>query len=888
MSPPIKLSDEAVDSLTSLILSRTPAKTINTFILDDKYTKYRGDPITFIETELGEELTDDLKKMALSVRDNQVTVAVSANGTGKSQPLSTGVMTPNGSKQMGDVIPGDMVIGQNGKPAKVKAIYPQGSQPTYEIFFNDRTSVFASEDHLWSVQSSSDQYRDRPYRTLTTLQIKQKIKQILHVPMCRAVEYSKKYLGIDPYVMGALLGDGCFKTNITLTSGDGWICDELQRRMGSYKLRDHKVQAQKCRCISFATDKGKPNFVRDVIRKYGLIEAGSYEKFIPDAYTRSCVIDRKALLAGLLDADGYIDTRHKISYATISPSLAKQVQSLVWSLGGTATIGRKKPYYKKNGKKIQGKTAYNLYIKVPFCPFLLPRKVRRYVPECEAQRKAQRVIKAVKYVGMMDSQCISVDNLDGLYLTENFTVTHNTWIAARLAVWFYLCFHDTKVFTAAAPPYDNLKNLLWGEIGSVIRDHPQLFAGHIVTSMDVRRGPEDYMIGVTIPSSGTEQEKEAKFSGKHQRHMLFAYDEGDAIPGPVYKGTESCMSGGFVRLLIMFNPRHAAGPVYRMIRDKTANVVHLSAFRHPNVITGKDLIPGAVSREVTVRRINEWTRPIRPGDKISERSVYTLPDFLVGAVGYSQAGKAYTPLVAGQYKIKNPSFSYMVLGRYPAQGSNQLISEEWVSAARARYDVYVAKYGEAPPHGAKGVMGLDVAEMGDDSNVACGRYGGYLSPFDTWGGIDTVETGDKAIQWYSDHQGIDRAMVDATGVGCGVAPHMQKYGEGVVATGIKVASKPIIKSELGDFRILRDELLWRVREWLRCDPGAMLPPDEDLLEELMVPTYDTDSGYVEVMKTSEMKELLARSPDHLMALAMTFAGAGGFFDGCDFQAFPEG
>jgi len=459
--------------------------------------------------------------------------------------------------------------------------------------------------------------------------------------------------------------------------------------------------------------------------------------------------------------------------------------------------------------------------------------------------------------------------------------------AARVAVWFYLCHKDTKVFTAAAPPYDNLKNILWGEIGSIVRDHPELFGGHIITSMEIRRGPEDYLIGVTIPSAGTEQEKEAKFSGKHQKHMLFCFDEGDAIPSPVYKGTESCMSGGFIRLLIMFNPRHAAGPVYRMIRDKTANVVHLSAFRHPNVITGKDIIPGAVSRDVTVRRINEWTRPLRVNDKVSKRSVYTLPDYLVGATGKSHAGKAYSPLVGGEYKIKNPAFSYMVLGQYPAQGSNQLISEEWISAARTRYDLYVSKYGEGPPAGTTGVMGLDVAELGDDRNVAVGRYGGYLTPFDSWGGVDTVETGDIAIKWYKNHPGISRAYVDANGYGAGVAPYMQKFGKGVVATGIKVTWNPTIKTELGDFRILRDELLWRVREWLRTDPGAMLPPNEDLLEELLVPTYDTDTGYVDVMPTREMKELLARSPDHLMALAMTFAGAGGFFDGCDFQAFPE-
>ena len=31
---------------------------------------------------------------------------------------------------------------------------------------------------------------------------------------------------------------------------------------------------------------------------------------------------------------------------------------------------------------------------------------------------------------------------------------------------------------------------------------------------------------------------------------------------------ESCMSGGFARLLVMFNPRAEVGEAYRMIRDK--------------------------------------------------------------------------------------------------------------------------------------------------------------------------------------------------------------------------------------------------------------------------------------------------------------------------------
>jgi hypothetical protein len=78
--------------------------------------------------------------------------------------------------------------------------------------------------------------------------------------------------------------------------------------------------------------------------------------------------------------------------------------------------------------------------------------------------------------------------------------------------------------------------------------------------------------------------------------------------------------------------------------------------------------------------------------------------------------------------------------------------------------------------------------------------------------------------------------VDGTGIGAGVAPYLQR--EGINATSVMVASKPTESTELGEFRILRDQLWWACRESLRTDPGSMLPPDEMLIEELCVPTYE--------------------------------------------------
>ena len=451
-------------------------------------------------------------------------------------------------------------------------------------------------------------------------------------------------------------------------------------------------------------------------------------------------------------------------------------------------------------------------------------------------------------------------------IAKSANATGKTHGAARVAVWWHKCFPDSQVYTAAAPPESNLKKLLWGEIGAIIEKHPKLFEGEAVTNLHVQQSAQCFLTGVTIPMSGTAAQRQAKFSGKHAPHLLFIIDEGDAVPDEVYLAIESCMSGGHARLLVMFNPRAEVGEAYRMERDGRANVVQLSAFSHPNVATGIDIIPGAVTRETTVRRINEWCRPLASGEHF-DGECFELPAFLVGVSAKSQRGVEYPPLSQGFYKISEPAFSYMVLGRYPAQGSNQLISRAWIDAARSRWDAYVAVNGERPPMGTKAIMGVDIAEFGDDANVTCFRYGGWVERFVTWSGVDTMVTAERAAAEYRKRK-VSRAHVDATGVGAGVAPNMKRLA--CSALSVKVASKPTESTELGEFQILRDQLWWAVREWLRTDQGAMLPPDERLLEELATPTYTVEGGTVRVMKKDAMRDLLKRSPDRADALCLTF------------------
>lgn len=464
-------------------------------------------------------------------------------------------------------------------------------------------------------------------------------------------------------------------------------------------------------------------------------------------------------------------------------------------------------------------------------------------------------------------------------VAKSANATGKTHGAARVAAWWYLSYPDCQVYTAAAPPESNLKKLLWGEIGTIVEKHPEVFKSETVKNLHISRGAQTFLSGVTIPSSGSEAQREAKFSGKHSPHLLFIIDEGDAVPDEVYRGIESCMSGGHARLLIMLNPRAEAGEPYRMERDGRANVVHLSAFSHPNVVTGEDHIPGAVTRETTVRRINQWCRPLAAGEP-KDNECFDMPEFLVGATAEDQSGVELPPLKAGHYKVMDPAMFYMVLGRYPSQASNQLISREWINRARSRWDAYVQERGEVPPKGIRPIMGLDVAEFGTDVNFACFRYGGYVEKpthETTWSGLDPLQTGDRASQQFKQRRAY-KCNVDATGVGSGVAPQMRRNQ--CRANAVKVAEKATFKTEIGEFRRLRDQLWWEAREWLRADPGAMLPPDEMMIEELLVATYEVRDGKIKVMSSDTMKELLKRSPDKAVGLTMTFAPEG-FLGGCD-------
>jgi hypothetical protein len=143
------------------------------------------------------------------------------------QPIYSPVLTPNGWKTMGDMRVGDRVIGVNGRQTSVAGVYPQGMQEIVRIRFSDGASVECTLDYLWTVRPSLSHCWPREgnhWRVLSTRELIDSPGP-WHTPVVQPVDVNnpKRRVPIDPYTLGALLGDGHFGVSPKRGAhGTGW------------------------------------------------------------------------------------------------------------------------------------------------------------------------------------------------------------------------------------------------------------------------------------------------------------------------------------------------------------------------------------------------------------------------------------------------------------------------------------------------------------------------------------------------------------------------------------------------------------------------------------------------------------------------------------------
>ncbi|WP_159773409.1 helicase-related protein [Streptomyces sp. HM190] len=348
-------------------------------------------------------------------------------GSGKAQPLDSLVLTPSGFRRMGDMSRGDEVIVPTGEIALVSGVFPQGERDVWRVVLSDGSSVECDDEHLWIVGTSCGWRRGQAPKVMTTREIRHDLHTAngsskWYIPSATPVDLGDdSALPLDPYLFGLLLAGGSFRHDLRLSTVDPEIHEAVATSVAP-ECRLVPVPGSRCDYTIQLTRRlgGSRNPVIRTLRDLGLWGVTSHGTFVPDVFKNSSIKNRLALLQGLLDTDGTVDLNGlSVSLCSTSSRLAEDVAWIVRSLGGRARV-------------LPKKAAFNVSVALPdeFPPFRLTRKAERTRPRPK-YHTFRRGIREVAYVGRKPVQCISVAHPSHAYITDHFTVTHNTMVALR-------------------------------------------------------------------------------------------------------------------------------------------------------------------------------------------------------------------------------------------------------------------------------------------------------------------------------------------------------------------------------------------------------------------------------------------------------------------------
>ena len=368
-------------------------------------------------------------------------------GSSKAQPLSEPILTPNGWVNMGDIKKGDLVMTPHGTPTEVEGVFPQGNKEVFKIEFNDGSFTHCCDDHLWLTQTNAERYNRKKVKggrikneKIGQVRSLKEIRESLYVsgstrlnhyiPITQPVQFEPKQHLIHPYLLGALIGDGGLTMGTRFTTADKEIVESFEKLLPN----NHSIHPYKDQYAFSIVGENQKNLCWDEIKEMGL-NTKSHLKFIPENYLIDSIENRISLLQGLMDTDGHTDSKQgRAIYTTTSQRLAFDVKELIESLGGVARITSFSPKFTHLGEKKIGKIAYRVNVSLPahIIPFSLKRKVEKYKPL--TKYFPARAVRSIELIGEEECQCIMVKDDSHLYLTKDYIVTHNTYMAIYAAI----------------------------------------------------------------------------------------------------------------------------------------------------------------------------------------------------------------------------------------------------------------------------------------------------------------------------------------------------------------------------------------------------------------------------------------------------------------------
>jgi len=474
----------------------------------------------------------------------------SGNGPGKAHPVGMMIDTPIGLRRWGDLQVGDTLFGRNGKTVKIKAIHPQGIKPIFNVTFDDRTQTQTCGEHLWRVKHCKKGDLVVSTDEILKIGIKNpngsgKVRSF-SIPSCGPVEFPYQWVPVDPYTLGAWLGDGAKNTS-TITNMDYEVFDRI-RNAGYFLTKSKTKRVSKASIFNIS-------MLKPMLKILDLDQCGSPQRYVPDIYKYNLPKVRAEVLRGLLDTDGCVASYGTAIFSSSSKRLRDDVAWLCRSLGGKALC---------NNKETTHLTAWTASLTFPdgFKPFYIKRKADRCRLTSQ-KRYVERFFDKISPAGEAECMCVTVDAEDSLYLANDFIVTHNSCLAAWIISWF-MSTRPNAIGRITANTENQLRTTTWRELA---KWHDLSQNKHWFTWTGARfYHNKNKGIWCTDAVSWNEDKPEA-FSGVHGEHTLYLMDEASGIPDIVCEYAEGAMTDPRAVWLMFGNPTKNTGKFSETFKD---------------------------------------------------------------------------------------------------------------------------------------------------------------------------------------------------------------------------------------------------------------------------------------------------------------------------------
>lgn len=427
--------------------------------------------------------------------------------------------------------------------------------------------------------------------------------------------------------------------------------------------------------------------------------------------------------------------------------------------------------------------------------------------------------------------------------------TGKTHSIAGIAIWFLHAF-DPAIVVTTAPSTEQVISEIWMEIRKQAGQAREPLLPGLLPVRPLWRIEEHWY------AAGFSTDKGDRFRGKHGPNMLFIFDEATGVPPFIWEETENMCTAPGNKIVAIGNPINPSGNFFDCFKSGSGwQTLRISCLDHPNVLYGRQIFPGAVSRQWVEARIAKYC------SEISAADADPATDF-------------EWPRSSGRWYKPSPVFQGRVLGEFPTEGTDTIITFAQVVYARTRTPIEIDD--TAPVD-----IGVDVAYKGGDASCLYARRGPCVIRREKWYGRDPEQSAAKVLGICKEFQRkgmrIGTIAVDAIGIGSGVAAILRASKE----EGL-LAAQRVLSVQVSERALLVDKYMNRRAELAfglgdRFANGQVdltrLGDDADDFENQAPQIrwdYQARTGRYKVEEKEEIRKRLGFSPDDFDAMVLCF------------------